>query len=305
MLWHLHCDAHTGGRVGSHRTIRTLICIFVMELLYVMEASSSQTHARVRRSTYCDTECVYGTCDVRNDVVTCLCSDVYTGSRCERVNMNIIDVITIGNTVIFNWPVQPLLQNFSLVYFRVHDPSNDVTVAKKSLQFLGDETSILVETFEQTLETYRICIEPNNVASHAVVIQTTDVITNCIDVTTQIDYHSLAGWFLSIIFCLTAVLLICCQRDKIELIYFNRPWNINAGYNYNVEELIRNEKLRKEKELGCQQEDPTGNEAQQTTVGNSSLDSIDELRVCQFVRPEFIPKKQRSFDLETIFDDAL
>ena len=259
------------------------------------------------QSSACNARCVHGKCVFTDgNKMTCLCSEVYAGNRCERVNMRVIDVITVGNSVILKWPVQPVLTNFSLVYFRVHDSAHsDVTITKKPIRFPPDETSLLVDTFDGVLKTYRVCIESTSVANVAVATQSSNVTTNCRDVTTQIDYHSLAGWFLSFIFCLTAVLLICCQRDKIELIYFNRPWNLNVGYNYNVEELIRNEKMRKEKESGLQLDEAqlNGNEAAQTTVGNSSLGSIDELKVYNFVRSDYVPTKQHSLELETIFDD--
>jgi hypothetical protein len=104
-------------------------------------------------------------------------------------------------------------------------------------------------------------------------------VTNCLEVKTEPDYHNVFAWFLAGCVVILAVLLIYWQRDKIELLYFNRAITINNGiYNYNVAELIRLENVRKQKEytLLSRTDMGTYTSCEKGKINNMTLETIND-----------------------------
>ena len=209
--------------------------------------------------------CANGECYVVGDAAHCDCGDVYTGDRCEDINLKAVELIVIGSMVIFRWPHALRLKNYSFIYYCLDDPQ--MTIMRREITFADDDNSVLVGNFRDGVSLYRVCVDTNDIADLSIQTQSTEHTSNCINVSTAVDYHSLVGWFLAALCAVAAVTLVYLQKDKIELLYFHRAYNLHSGYHYNVEELIRNEKLRKEnKDLEIVTIDATGSNVDVTTV---------------------------------------
>lgn len=191
--------------------------------------------------------CVNGQCYLIGTTPKCSCDTVFKGDACDIVDLSKVEFIIIGSMIIFKWHRPPRLNNYSFLYYRLDDP--DMILYKRDILIGDHESSALVGNLQDGVADYQICIEKEDVADRAVLTQSMEFATNCVQVSTSPDYHTVFAWFIAGCTVVAAVLLIYWQRDKIELLYFNRAITINNGiYNYNVAELIRLEKVRKERE---------------------------------------------------------
>ena len=90
--------------------------------------------------------------------------------------------------------------------------------------FMKDnENTVIVGNLKGGHTLYRICVEDQIIAERALSTQSVEILTNCVELHTQTDYNTLAGWVLAVLLSVTIVLLMYSQRDKIEILYFNSP----------------------------------------------------------------------------------
>ena len=229
-----------------HYCIATFLIHYTSSYAHAQNFTTSSSSSSEILDTFCSHDtCTNGDCYVVGTEVKCSCGDLYSGELCEIVNLDRVEIIVIGSMVIFKWPRPPRLKGYSLLYYCVDEPNK--IIYKHDIALTDRESSVLVGNFRNGIATYRICITSQYNADIAV--ESMESLSNCVNVTTHLDYHSFAGWLLAALSCVGAVTLVYFQKDKIELLYFHRPSAIGVQYNYNVEELIKNEKLRKEREL--------------------------------------------------------
>jgi len=86
-----------------------------------------------------------------------------------------------------------------------------------------NENNVIVGNLKGGRILYQICIEDIDVAERALTSQTVELLRNCMELQTQINYHTLAGWGLAFFLALMIVLLMYSQRNKIEILYFSKP----------------------------------------------------------------------------------
>ena len=130
-----------------------------------------------------------------------------------------IDHAIIGSVVIFQWPHPPRLRGYSFVYYRLDNP--DGILYKNKIIMSDDEHSVVVGNLHQGSAQYRICIEDEYIADRVVSTNFVAQLSNCINLQTGPDYHTLAAWCLTIMLCVIAACLVYTQKNKIELIYFS------------------------------------------------------------------------------------
>ena len=70
---------------------------------------------------------------------------------------------------------------------------------------------------------YRVCVEDETVAETAILLHSLDRLTNCVHVSTGLDYESFGGWCVVIMLMVVMVALVYVQRDRIGLVYFYKP----------------------------------------------------------------------------------
>ena len=115
------------------------------------------------------------------------------------------------------------------------------------------ENSILVGNLKGGSTHYRVCVEDEYVAEKALDTTSVELLSNCIDINTQPDYHTLAGWCIAVLLSCVAVFFMYNQREKIEILYFNRQYipqrerspvhsnhNQNQSYSVNMNRVSHN-----------------------------------------------------------------
>lgn len=165
--------------------------------------------------------CRNGQCYVRGKETLCYCQSWFKGPRCEYVNIDHVSYTVIGSMVIFQWPRPPRLNGYSFVYHELDKP--DSGIHKTDIVMERSERAALVGNLRGGYTMYRICIEDKFLAYRAVDENSLEHLSNCINLTTQPDYHTLVFWCIAAMFVCVVVLLIYCQKDKFELLYFSRP----------------------------------------------------------------------------------
>ena len=123
--------------------------------------------------------------------------------------------------VIFQWKSPPRLKGYAFVYYEVD--SSEMLLFKRNIYMRDNENTVIVGNLKGTHTLYQVCIEDEEVAEKALSTQSLEHITNCVQLQTQPDYHTLAGWVFAVIVALVIVLLMYSQRDKIEILYFSKP----------------------------------------------------------------------------------
>ena len=87
------------------------------------------------------------------------------------------------------------------------------------------ECSVLVGNLKGGRTHYRICVEDDLTAERALAGNTIELLSNCVQIATQPDYHTVAGWILAALLACVVVLLMYSQREKIEILYFgSKPY---------------------------------------------------------------------------------
>ena len=140
------------------------------------------------------------------------------------------------------------LKGYSFVYFEPENPQ--VTLFKRNIIMRDSENSILVGNLKGGSTHYRVCVEDEYVAEKALDTTSVELLSNCIDINTQPDYHTLAGWCIAVLLSCVAVFFMYNQREKIEILYFNRQYipqrerspvhsnhNQNQSYSVNMNKL--------------------------------------------------------------------
>ncbi len=92
-----------------------------------------------------------------------------------------------------------------------------------------NENSVLVGNLKGGQAHYKVCLEDEYLAEKAMDSNSVELLTNCIDIDTQPDYHTLAGWIIALFLCCVAVFFMYTQREKIEILYFNRQIILPVG----------------------------------------------------------------------------
>ena len=108
------------------------------------------------------------------------------------------------------------------MYFEPENP--EVTLYKRSIVMKDNENSVLVGNLYAGSRRYRVCVEDEYIAERALDANSVELLSNCVDVNTQPDYHSLAGWCIAVLLSCVAVFFMYNQREKTEILYFNRQY---------------------------------------------------------------------------------
>ena len=228
-------------------SVQSGVMQILLTMLMLSLAECQTTTLSLLDSICASVNCPNGHCYIVGSQPMCACDVVFKAPNCEVVDLNGVNFIIIGSMVIAKWAQPPRLTDYAFVYYRITDEK--AYIHKRTIDISDYESSVLVGNLRDGISMYRICIEPETIAKEAVLSQSMDHVTNCVNISTQPDYHTVFAWLIAACSCVAAVLLIYWQRDKIELLYFNRAITINNGiYNYNVAELIRLEKVRKDRE---------------------------------------------------------
>lgn len=199
------------------------LCCLVTSLAFHLVAGSEVTSTRSLFQRLCaSNDCRNGECYLVNTQIKCVCDSIFKGERCEYVNLEKVHYALIGSVVIFQWPRPPRLKGYSFVYYEPSDPN--LILYKRSIILHDNENSVLVGNLKGGKTHYRICIEDEMVAEQALESKGVDLLSNCIDLTTQPDYHTMVGWVLLFLLAGCAILLMYSQRQKIEILYFSRPY---------------------------------------------------------------------------------
>ena len=245
----------------------------------VLSSVSTANLTNILLDTLCrQISCTNGDCYLVGSAPKCSCNELYTGENCDVINLSKVQFIVIGSMVIFKWPRPPRLKHYSFIYYRIDDPM--MSIYARDITIGDHESSALVGNLRDGVTLYRICIEPTDIAEYAVLTQSMDHVTNCVSVSTQPDYHSVFAWFIAACSCVVVVLLIYWQRDKIEILYFNKTVTVNnVVYNYNVPELIRLEKERNIREYQLLHKEEEGSVPRAEKVGKLNrmpLETIED-----------------------------
>ena len=125
-----------------------------------------------------------------------------------------------------------------------------MTLFKRNIIMRDTENSILVGNLKGGRTHYRVCVEDEYVAEKALDTTSVELLSNCIDINTQPDYHTLAGRCIAVLLSCVAVFFMYNQREKIEILYFNRQYipqrerspvhsnhNQNQSYSVNMNKL--------------------------------------------------------------------
>ncbi|ELU16713.1 hypothetical protein CAPTEDRAFT_199176 [Capitella teleta] len=165
--------------------------------------------------------CRNGECYVIGNQPKCVCDDLFTGDRCQYVNLKSVDTVTIGCTVIFQWKRPPRLRGYSFVYFRLD--STDHVLYKNGIYMKDNDRSTLVGKLDRQNADYRVCLEDEYTADLVVRTKALDNLNNCVVVRTEPDYHTLVAYIFAAMLGCVVVILIYYQRDKLELLFFSKP----------------------------------------------------------------------------------
>lgn len=183
--------------------------------------------------------CRNGECYVVNRSPRCVCESTFKGDQCEYVDMDQMRYSFIGNLLIFEWVRPPRLKHYSFVYYEPLMPHPDLN--KKPILMRESEDTVLLGNVKGGNTRYRICIEDDIIAERVMSTNSLDLLTNCIEITSSPDWHSLAGWCLAAILTSVAVMLMYHQRDKIEILYFSKPYIMTTKpRRQSSEELLNN-----------------------------------------------------------------
>ncbi len=173
-------------------------------------------------SSLCDfSSCRNGECYVVGQEAKCLCLSMFQGDRCQYLNMDDVTHTVIGGMAIFQWPQPPHLKGYSFIYYDLDDPEG--TIYTKAITMMDDQNSAIVGNLRDVHAHYRVCIEENYLANQILANNAVEYLTNCVNVVSEPDYHTVAAWILAIIFCCVVATMVYCQRDKFELLYFSKP----------------------------------------------------------------------------------
>ena len=104
--------------------------------------------------------------------------------------------------------------------------TKDTTIYKHGITMGDMEKSVLVGNFREGITLYRVCLEDNFIADQAVSMKSLEYLTNCLNIHTAWDYHSLMGWVFAGMAVGLLVFVIYMQRDKMEILYFHTPFYI-------------------------------------------------------------------------------
>lgn len=134
------------------------------------------------------------------------------------------------------------------MYFEPENP--EITLYKRDIILRDNENSVLVGNLKGGSTHYRVCVEDEFTAEKAIDTTSVELLSNCIDINTQPDYHTLAGWCIAVFLSCVAVFFMYNQREKIEILYFNRQYipqrqrspihsnhNQNQSYSVNINKL--------------------------------------------------------------------
>ncbi len=200
----------------------TLLMAAILHAIKVSDAETPEASTSSLLVILCSTNrCRNGECYIINTDTRCICDNIFTGDHCEHVNLDETDYSIIGTVVIFKWARPPRLKGYSFIYYELENPT--AIMYKRNIFMKDNENSILVGNFKGGRTLYRICIEDEYLADRAVQLGSKDMLTNCLELMTQPDYHTLAGWCLAVMLASVAILLMYSQRRKIALIYFHKP----------------------------------------------------------------------------------
>ena len=195
-----HIGAHSGGVSTTPNSLLRLLC-------------SSNV-------------CRNGECYIIGSTPKCICEELFRGDRCQYVNLDAVNTVTIGCTVIFQWSRPPRLRGYSFVYFRID--SSDRIIFKNKIIMKDNEMSTLVGKLDRQNTEYKVCLEDEYTAELVVNTNAVDFLSNCVIVRTEPDYHTMAGYLFTGLLCCVVVVLIYYQRDKLELLFFSKPLFIYA-----------------------------------------------------------------------------
>lgn len=183
-------------------------------------------------------KCRNGECYLVNQSAHCACESTFRGDRCQFVNLDKVHYSFIGNLLVFEWYHPPRLKKYSFVYY---EPlQREPQLFKKPIQIRESENSVLLGTVKGGSTRYRVCIEDDDIAERVMSTRSLDLLTNCMEITTGPDWHTLAGWCLAAVLSSVAVMLMYHQRDKIEILYFSKPYTMSKPRKNSAEELLNN-----------------------------------------------------------------
>ena len=217
--------------MGTKDILRWLSAI--LQMLVAMATNTSGYTTNTQRNVYgnklCPSNaCRNGECYLVGSQPECACTGgLFKGDRCEDVNMDVVTHAIVGTIAVFQWPEPPRLKGYAFVYYEIQSSQNateEVRLYKTEIVMKNNENSVLVSDLVSQRTLYRICIEDDHVADMALSRRSVQLLRNCVNVRTLPDYHSLAAWCLAFMLCCVAVLLIYFQKDKIELLYFHKPY---------------------------------------------------------------------------------
>ena len=165
--------------------------------------------------------CRNGQCYTVGQKAQCYCHGLFRGVRCEQVDLNHVTFTVIGNIVIFQWSRPPRLAGYSFVYYELDN--RDGFMYKTDIMMGDNEDAALVANLKGGHTMYRICIEDEMLAEKVVTQDAVEYLTNCVNLSTQPDYHTLVAWCIAAMLAAVAVVFIYFQKDKLELLYFSKP----------------------------------------------------------------------------------
>jgi hypothetical protein len=199
-----------------------LLCCFLHAALLRADTDVAPTTQPNLLKLLCSNNlCRNGQCYVVGDEAKCVCDDLFRGDRCQYVNLDVVDTITIGCTVIFQWTRPPRLRGYSFVYFRLD--STDNIVYKNEIFMKDNDRSTLVGKLDRQNADYRVCLEDDYTADLVARTKALDNLANCVIVRTEPDYHTLMGYVFAGLLACIVVVLVYYQRDKLELLFFSKP----------------------------------------------------------------------------------
>ena len=202
----------------------TLINLHVGDKLGVLSGVTVATPEEQYEERRCGVQsdpCINGICYVINNKKTCSCGRFFFGTQCESVNMKSVEYTAIGSIVIFKWHIPPRLRRYSFVYFEKYQ--SPILLQKHAISMTKSQTMLILPNLKPGRVTYTVCVVDDAIADVSVGYESTELLSGCVDVLTQNDYETLAGFCIAAVASIVVVVLVCSQREKIEILYFNRP----------------------------------------------------------------------------------
>ena len=195
----------------------------ILNLLFAMATHvACAPSGHMSLSTMCaSSPCRNGQCYAVGSEIKCLCDIIFKGDECQDVNMDAVTHSMIGTALVFKWSEPPRLQGYYFVYYRLD--SEQLVLFKNAIRMDDNENAVIVGDLQHAKSVYRICIEDEFVADLAVSTKSTEGLRNCIEIETQPDFHTMAGYFIWVMLFALVVLIMYWQRDKIEFLYFQKP----------------------------------------------------------------------------------